>query len=33
MKFFKIEEFTKSSTAKQNNIDNTPSKGEEINII
>ena len=33
MKYFKIREFTRSDIAKRNNIDNTPSKQEEENIV
>lgn len=33
MKYFKIREFTRSDVAKRNNIDNTPSKQEEENIV
>ena len=33
MKYFKIREFTKSDVAKRNNINNSPSKREEQNII
>ena len=33
MKYFKIQEFTRSDIAKRNNIDNTPSKQEEKNIV
>lgn len=33
MKYFKIREFTRSDIAKRNNINNTPSKQEEENIV
>lgn len=33
MKYFKIREFTRSDIAKRYNINNTPSKQEEENIV
>lgn len=33
MKYFTIEELTKSDTAKSKGIDNTPSKEEEQNLV
>lgn len=33
MKYFTIKELTESNTANKNNIDNTPNKQEEYNLI
>jgi hypothetical protein len=33
MKYFTIKELTESSIANKNNIDNTPNKQEEYNLI